>query len=155
MKHVHSYMTDIGLVHVAEEGGAITEVTLPGEKAPVGEMSETPLLERTAVQIYEYLQGRRHGFTVPLAPQGSDFALKVWKEMSSIPYGEVRTYGDLAKAIGRPGAARAVGQACNRNPISIIIPCHRVVGAGGKLTGYAAGLALKERLLRLEKDALL
>ncbi|MHC1710134.1 MAG: methylated-DNA--[protein]-cysteine S-methyltransferase [Methanomassiliicoccales archaeon] len=155
MKHVHRFKTDIGSVHVAEEDGAITEVTLPGEKAPVGEMSKTPLLEMAAVQISEYLQGRRREFTVPLAPQGSEFAMKVWREMLAIPYGTVRTYGEMAEAIGRPKAARAVGQACNRNPISILIPCHRVVGAGGKLTGYAGGLDLKERLLRLERDAIL
>lgn len=155
MKHVHRFKTDIGSVHVAEEDGAITEVTLPGEKAPVGEMSKTPLLEMAAVQISEYLQGRRREFTVPLAPQGSEFAMKVWREMLAIPYGNVCTYGEMAEAIGRPKAARAVGQACNRNPISILIPCHRVVGAGGKLTGYAGGLDLKERLLRLERDAIL
>jgi len=155
LKHVHSFLTDIGSVHVAEEDGAITELTLPGERVPVGEMYKTPLLEMAAVQISEYLQGKRQDFTIPLAPKGSDFAMKVWKEMLAIPYGKVRTYGELAEAIGRPGAARAVGQACNRNPISIIIPCHRVVGAGGKLTGYAGGLDLKERLLELEKDALL
>ena len=110
-------------------------------------------LKKTAAQITEYLAGKRKEFAVPLALNGTEFALKVWKEMSAIPYGEVRTYGELAKAIGRPGAARAVGQACNRNPIPIIVPCHRVVGAGGKLTGYAGGLALKEKLLELEKDA--
>lgn len=155
MKRVHSFMTEIGAVHVAEEDGAITEVTLPGEKAPVGETCRTPLLEMAAVQISEYLHGGRQDFSVPLAPKGSDFAMKVWKEMLAIPYGKVRTYGEMAEAIGRPGAARAVGQACNRNPISILIPCHRVVGAGGKLTGYAGGLALKERLLELERNALL
>jgi methylated-DNA-[protein]-cysteine S-methyltransferase len=118
-------------------------------------MSKTPLLKEAAVQISEYLQGKRQEFALPLAPIGSDFAMKVWKEMLTIPYGKVRTYGEMAEAIGRPGAARAVGQACNRNPISILIPCHRVVGAGGKLTGYAGGLALKERLLELERNALL
>ncbi len=153
MKHVHRFMTDIGSVQVAEENGAITEVMLPGERELVGKLSKTPLLEKAAIQISEYLQGRRQEFTLPLAPQGSDFAMKVWKEMLAIPYGKVRTYGEMAEAIGRPGAARAVGQACNRNPISILIPCHRVVGAGGKLTGYAGGLDLKEKLLRLEKDA--
>jgi len=153
LKHVHSFMTDIGLVHLAEENGAITEAMLPGEKVPAGEISKIPLLEKAAVQMIEYLKGERREFTVPLAPQGSDFAMKVWEEMITIPYGKVRTYGELAEAIGRPGAARAVGQACNRNPISILIPCHRVIGAGGKLTGYAGGLELKERLLRLERDA--
>jgi methylated-DNA-[protein]-cysteine S-methyltransferase len=153
--HVHLFMTDIGPVQVAEENGAITEVRLPGEKAPEGEMTRTPLLEKAAVQMFEYLDGRRREFTLPLAPQGSDFAIRVWKGIMAIPYGTVRTYGELAEAIGRPGAARAVGQACNHNPIAIMIPCHRVVGARGKLTGYAAGLALKERLLELERDALL
>lgn len=155
MRHVHLFMTRIGAMHAVEENGSITEVRLPGEKAPVGEKAVTPLLEMAAVQISEYLAGERKEFTLPLALQGSEFALKVWKEMAAIPYGEVRTYGELAKAIGCPGAARAVGQACNRNPISIIIPCHRVVGTGGKLTGYAAGLALKQKLLELERDAVL
>ena len=153
MKRVHSFMTDIGWVHVAEENGAITEVTLPGEKAPAGEISKTPLLEKASFEISEYLRGERYRFSLPLAPRGSDFAMMVWKEMLTIPYGEVRTYGELAEGIGRPGAARAVGQACNRNPISILIPCHRVVGAGGKLTGYAGGLDLKQKLLELEEDA--
>jgi len=153
LKHVHSFMTEIGTVHVAEEDGAITDVMLPGERMPAGKVACTPLLKKASVQISEYLQGRRQEFSVPLAPQGSDFAMMVWKEMLKIPYGKVRTYGEMAKAIGRPGAARAVGQACNRNPISILIPCHRVVGAGGKLTGYAGGLDLKDKLLRLEKDA--
>lgn len=152
MKFAHCFMTDIGPVHIAEENGAITEVRLPGEREPAGVMSPTPLLEKAAMQIAEYLAGRRREFTVPVAPRGGEFAMKVWGEMAAIPYGQVRTYGELARAIGSPGAARAVGQACNRNPVPIIIPCHRVIGSGGKLTGYAGGLALKERLLRLEED---
>jgi methylated-DNA-[protein]-cysteine S-methyltransferase len=146
-------MTELGAMYAVEENGAITEVRLPGESEPAGERVVTPLLKKTAAQITEYLAGKRKEFAVPLALNGTEFASKVWKEMSAIPYGEVRTYGELAKAIGRPGAARAVGQACNRNPIPIIVPCHRVVGTGGKLTGYAGGLTLKKRLLELEKDA--
>ncbi|KAF5072692.1 Methylated-DNA--protein-cysteine methyltransferase, constitutive [anaerobic digester metagenome] len=153
MRRVHLFMTEIGAMYVVEENGAITEVRLPGETEPVGERKATPLLKKAAVQISEYLAGGRKEFTLPLALNGSEFAMKVWKELARIPYGQVRTYGEMAKAIGRPGAARAVGQACNRNPISIIVPCHRVVGSGGKLTGYAAGLELKERLLELERDA--
>jgi methylated-DNA-[protein]-cysteine S-methyltransferase len=148
-------MTELGEMYAVEENGAITEVRLPGKKEPAGEMVATPLLKKTAAQISDYLAGKRREFTLPLTLNGTEFAMKVWKEMSGIPYGGVRTYGDLAKAIGSPGAARAVGQACNHNPIPIIIPCHRVVGTGGKPTGYAGGLALKERLLELEKDALL
>jgi methylated-DNA-[protein]-cysteine S-methyltransferase len=142
-------------MHVVEENGAIIKVLLPGEKEPIGERKATPLLKKAAAQISEYLAGERKEFSIPLSMEGSEFVLKVWKEMAAIPYGEVRTYGELAKAIGRPGAARAVGQACNRNPIPLIIPCHRVVGTGGRLTGYAGGLGLKERLLELERDALL
>ena len=153
MKRVHHFMTELGAMYAVEENGAITEVRLPGESEPAGERMATPLLKKTAAQITEYLAGKRKEFAVPLALNGTEFASKVWKEMSAIPYGEVRTYGELAKAIGRPGAARAVGQACNRNPIPIIVPCHRVVGTGGKLTGYAGGLTLKKRLLELEKDA--
>lgn len=142
-------------MHVVEENGAIIKVLLPGEKVTVDERKVTPLLEKAAVQISEYLAGERKEFALPLTLEGSEFAMKVWREMATIPFGEVRTYGELAQAIGRPGAARAVGQACNRNPIPIIVPCHRVVGAGGRLTGYAGGLGLKERLLELERDALL
>jgi len=148
-------MTEIGAMHAVEENDAIIEVRLPGERAPAGELMVTPILQNAASQISEYLAGERREFTVPLRLEGSEFDLKVWKEMSAIPYGEVRTYGDLAKAIGDPRAARAVGQACHRNPIPIMVPCHRVVGSDGKLTGYAGGLALKERLLELERDALL
>lgn len=155
MRRVHLFMTELGAMCAAEENGAMIEVRLPGEKEPDGERMATPLLKEAAAQISEYLAGKRREFTIPLALHGTEFAVKVWKEMSAIPYGEVRTYGELAKAIGGPGAARAVGQACNRNPLPIIIPCHRVVGAGGRLTGYAGGLDLKERLLRLEQDAIL
>lgn len=155
MRRVHLFMTGLGAMYAVEENDQLIEVRLPGEKEPAGERTVTPLLQKAAAQISEYVDGTRKKFTIPIALYGTEFAMKVWKEMSAIPYGQVRTYGELAKAIGRPGAARAVGQACNRNPIPIIIPCHRVVGAGGELTGYAGGLALKERLLELERDALL
>lgn len=155
MRRVHHFMTEIGAMYVVEEKGALIEVRLPGEKEPAGERATTPILKKAATQISEYLAGRRMEVNIPIALDGTEFAMKVWKEMSAIPYGEVRTYGELAQVVGPPGAARAVGQACNRNPIPIIVPCHRVVGTGGKLTGYAGGLALKERLLELERDALL
>lgn len=155
MRLFHPFATGIGTMYVVEESGSIIGVRLPGEREPVGEGRVTPLLERAAVQIAEYLAGERKGFDLPIDLSGNEFSMKVWREMVAIPYGEVRTYGELAKAIGRPGAARAVGQACHRNPLPILIPCHRVVGAGGKLTGYAGGLDLKMRLLEMEQDALL
>lgn len=155
MKRFHLFMTEIGAMYAVEENGAIVEVRLPGEREPAGERAATPLLKNAANQITEYLAGTRKEFTFPIKLDGTEFSMKVWKEMSAIPYGEVRTYGELAKAIGRPGAARAVGQACNRNPLPMIVPCHRVIGTGGRLTGYAGGLEIKEQLLRLEKDALL
>ena len=102
-------------------------------------------------QLQEYAEGRRKVFELPLNPIGTPFQQKVWQALLAIPYGETRTYGQIAQAIGMPKAARAVGGACNRNPIGIIIPCHRVIGSNGKLTGYYGGLEFKELLLEHEK----
>ena len=119
------------------------------ELAPDGEVP--PLLRHAARELAEYFAGRRHRFTLPLAPQGTPFQQRVWEALRSIPCGETRTYGQIARQIGRPGASRAVGMANNRNPIAILIPCHRVIGADGRLTGYAAGIEVKARLLELER----
>ncbi|RKR89296.1 methylated-DNA-[protein]-cysteine S-methyltransferase [Micromonospora pisi] len=108
---------------------------------------------RSAVlaQLRAYFTGELTDFTVPLSvTRGSDFERAVWREMTTIPYGEMRTYGEVATALGDPGAARAVGVACNRNPIPVIVPCHRIVGAGGKLVGFGGGLPRKRHLLELE-----
>jgi len=102
-------------------------------------------------QLLDYEKGDRRGFDIPLAPRGTPFQLKVWNALLNIPYGETRTYQEIAQAIGQPKAARAVGGACHRNPIGIIIPCHRVIGSNGKLTGYYGGLDLKQQLLTHEK----
>ena len=102
-------------------------------------------------ELREYFAGTRRAFTLPLAPAGTPFQQEVWAALREIPYGETRTYGQIAARIGRPKACRAVGMANNRNPIGIVVPCHRVVGASGALVGYAAGLAVKESLLRLER----
>ena len=102
-------------------------------------------------ELRAYFAGELTGFTVPLSVRrGSEFERAVWREMTAIPYGETRTYGEIASAVGDPGAARAVGVACNRNPIPVIVPCHRIVGAGGKLVGFGGGLPRKRRLLELE-----
>lgn len=120
------------------------ESTTPEERA-------CRLLWQAAAELGEYFAGWRRNFTLPLAPRGTEFQLRVWNELRRIPCGETRTYGEIARAIGQPRACRAVGMANNRNPIAILIPCHRVIGSNGSLTGYAAGLAIKRQLLELER----
>ncbi|GAA3747406.1 methylated-DNA--[protein]-cysteine S-methyltransferase [Micromonospora maritima] len=114
-------------------------------------------LARLAVaELRAYFAGELTDFTMPVvAPHGSEFERAVWREMTGIPYGETKTYGEVAKAVGDPGAARAVGVACNRNPIPVLVPCHRIVGAGGKLVGFGGGLSRKVTLLELEASAAL
>ncbi|MFI5005253.1 MAG: methylated-DNA--[protein]-cysteine S-methyltransferase [Solirubrobacterales bacterium] len=101
-------------------------------------------------QLEEYFAGERREFDLELALDGSPFQLEVWRELRAIPYGETASYGEIAAAVGQPGAARAVGGANNRNPIAIVVPCHRVIGASGSLTGYGGGLPRKQQLLALE-----
>ena len=113
--------------------------------------SISPVSQLAAAQLQEYFAGTRKIFTFPIELRGTPFQISVWKELSLIPYGETRTYGDIARAIGNPKAVRAVGMACNRNPIWIAIPCHRVIGSNKKLTGYAGGLTMKDALLNLER----
>lgn len=107
--------------------------------------------DKAAAQLQEYLDGHRTSFDLPLCPFGSDFQNRVWSQLMEIPWGKIRTYGEIATAINMPGAARAVGQAANKNPIWIMIPCHRLVGKGNKLTGYAGDTDMKQILLNLEQ----
>lgn len=110
-----------------------------------------PLLTEAAEQLKAYFAGELQEFTLPLSVRGgSDFERAVWQQLTRIPYGEMQTYGEVAKIVGDAGAARAVGTACNRNPIAIVVPCHRVVGAGGKMVGFGGGIPLKRHLLELE-----
>lgn len=145
--------TPVGAIGLEEENGAIVRLLLPGAPAPRIACHETPLLTEGKRQLLEYLAGVRRVFDLPLAPKGTEFYRSVWRALEEIPYGETRSYRDIAQTVGRPKAVRAVGQANHNNPIPIIIPCHRVVGANGSLTGYGGGLDLKERLLRLEAGA--
>lgn len=146
------HQTPAGAIVIVENGTAVTHVFFSRMAQPEHvEWGETPLLRQTASQLDEYFQGSRRAFDVPLSPQGTEFEQTVWKALQTIPYGETRSYGDVARQIGRPSACRAVGHANNRNPIGIIIPCHRVIGANGKLTGYASGLTIKQYLLELEQ----
>jgi methylated-DNA-[protein]-cysteine S-methyltransferase len=110
-----------------------------------------PLLEAAREQLGRWFEGERTDFDLPLRPRGTPFQVEVWRALSSIPYGETRTYSEVAQTLGRPGASRAVGAANARNPISIVVPCHRVVGAGGALTGYAGGVDRKRWLLEHER----
>lgn len=129
---------------------ALTSIAFGGAEDGGG-APPSALLARTARELEEYFAGGRRTFTVPLAPAGTDFQRKVWAALRTIPYGETVSYADVARRIGKPGAAIAVGQANGRNPIPIIVPCHRVIGSDGKLVGYAGGLEIKKALLRLEK----
>jgi methylated-DNA-[protein]-cysteine S-methyltransferase len=104
-----------------------------------------------AKQIDEFFAGKRQGFDFPLAPRGSEFQKRVWSELIKIPFGETISYGELARRIGNPAASRAVGRANATNPIALIVPCHRVIGTNGKLTGYAGGIELKDKLLVWER----
>ncbi len=140
-------------LRVIEEENTVTELKILREPEPVPEgfmKQDTPLLLEAKRQLEEYFAGLRAAFSLPLAPKGTEFQKRVWRELENIPYGKTSTYGQIAEAIGNPNASRAVGGANHHNPIAIMIPCHRVIGADGRLTGYAGGLDIKETLLRLE-----
>lgn len=125
-----------------------------GYQVPDGcQAGGSELSDRTARQLEEYFAGRRTLFDLPLEPAGTQFQKSVWQALCRIPYGKTRTYGQIAQEVGNPNASRAVGSANHNNPIHVIIPCHRVIGAGGALTGYAGGLEMKEKLLRLEQSS--
>ena len=144
------YKTSIGWISIEDNGKALTQINFEGASGETcGE--ETIITEMALRQLEEFFAGKRKVFALPLSPEGTEFMQKVWQALASIPYGEVRTYGDVAKQIGAPKAYRAVGMACNRNPLPIIVPCHRVIGANGRLVGYAGGLETKATLLALEK----
>ena len=145
-----SFATPFGEMALGEEDSAIVRLYLPNTPTPRLMPHETPLLREGRRQILEYLAGERRFFDLPLAPQGTPFQLRVWSALRDIPYGQTRAYRDIAQSIGCPRGFRAVGLACYRNPIPILIPCHRVVGANGAPSGYAGGSELKCALLRLE-----
>lgn len=145
--------TKFGQIGIAEKEGNLTHIFFGNTVQPIEyELSETPLLLRAAAQIDEYFAGNRKVFDLPLQPEGSAFEKSVWEALRTIPYGETRSYGEIAKQIGSPKAFRAVGHANSRNPLSIVVPCHRVIGGDGKLTGYAGGLDMKKALLLLERQ---
>jgi methylated-DNA-[protein]-cysteine S-methyltransferase len=150
------YETPIGEIGIAETNDKITHLFFKHEELEElneknQELVETPILAEAAQQLKEYFDGKRHKFNLPLAPEGTDFMKRVWKALLTIPYGETRSYKEVAMMTGNVKACRAVGMANNRNPISIIIPCHRVIGTNGDLVGYGSGLDKKTYLLELER----
>ena len=149
-----SIYSPIGLLTLAGQGDCLTNLVLEAAAHPPSERSHWVEDKRAfpdaVAQIEEYFAGERTSFDIALAPHGTNFQQRVWDALCEIPYGETRSYGEIARQIGQPRAARAVGLANARNPIPIIVPCHRVIGAKGSLTGYAGGLETKGALLDLE-----
>lgn len=156
MKNAYIYQTRIGSFLIAGDCQGITDITLFHEKdreSLSGKyiLAETEHLKEAAIQLAEYLEGTRKDFTIRLNPQGTPFRQKVWEALREIPYGETRSYKQIAEAIGNGKASRAVGMANHHNPIMCIIPCHRVIGANGSMVGYAGGIEIKKQLLLLEQ----
>ena len=146
------YESPVGALTILAEKKGIRAIKF-GEDEEVKSTGKANEMTRWAVkELEEYFQGKRKEFTVPCGPEGTDFQKRVWEALTRIPYGETRTYKEIAVEIGNPGASRAVGMANNKNPVPIIIPCHRVIGSDGKLTGYAGGLEVKEFLQNLERE---
>ena len=153
MTAVFYYQTELGVISIEENGTALTKVYFGEPQLQCeADLRETALLQEAGQQVKEYLAGVRKDFTLPLDPEGTDFQQRVWAALQEIPYGETRTYGEIAVSVGCLQGARAVGLANNKNPLLLFIPCHRVVGIKGKLVGYAGGIAAKEYLLKLEKQ---
>ena len=137
-----------GLSHVLFDGQEPGDVGLPDD---LPEVDDDPILEEAARQLVEYFAGDRREFDLPLDLRGTEFQRAAWTALADVPYGETRSYGEQADAIGRPGASRAVGAANGKNPVPIVLPCHRIIGADGSLTGFGGGLAVKQRLLGHEQ----
>jgi methylated-DNA-[protein]-cysteine S-methyltransferase len=138
-------------LRVVSSTTGLLAITFPPFGAGEGEPSpRDPIIQETARQLHAYFAGKLRQFDLPLEPQGTDFQRTVWRQLEHIPFGETRSYRQIADAVGAPKAVRAVGAANGANPIPIVLPCHRVIGSSGKLVGYGGGLELKKRLLRLE-----
>lgn len=154
-KKAYFYDTPIGRIGIAENGRAITNLFFSHTVAPGAYvLEETELLREAWRQLSAYFTEKRTVFFLPLEPEGTVFERSVWEALQAIPYGQTATYREIARSIGREHACRAVGRANGRNPISIFIPCHRVIGSDGSLTGYAGGLEVKRYLLALEQQVL-
>lgn len=149
MKKYAFYKTELGYFKIAYENRTV--FCLKCVNGIDDENNPSAVSDLAFLQVREYLDGNRTGFDFPYELHGTEFQMKVWKALCDIPYGETRSYRDIAEVIGNSKASRAVGMANHRNPMCIVVPCHRVIGANGKLTGYAGGLDMKKRLLELEQ----
>jgi methylated-DNA-[protein]-cysteine S-methyltransferase len=158
MSYYTTFDSPIGELLLVGDGEAVARLHMMGSRHPVAADPAWRRDERAfgdvRSQLEEYFAGERQSFDVPLQMAGSEFELRVWEALRAIPYGETASYGEIAAGIGSPGAARAVGLANGRNPIAVIVPCHRVIGADGSLTGYGGGLERKRLLLYLEAGVL-
>ncbi|MBQ3190869.1 MAG: methylated-DNA--[Bacteroides sp] len=148
MIYQYSYETILGPVTFVEEDGTLLAIST--HRSFEGMVQETSLIKEAHLQFSEYLKGERKEFDIPFRMKGTKFQKQVWTALCEIPYGETRSYKQIAEAIGNPKAVRAVGMANNQNPLLVLVPCHRVIGINGQLVGYAGGLDKKEFLLRLE-----
>ena len=140
----------IGQLRLVADNRGLTAIEFAGRHGSQGRRARNPVLDETQKQLAEYFAGQRRLFTITLAADGTDFQRQVWAALGDIPWGECRSYRDIAQQLGKPRAMRAVGAANGKNPIPIIVPCHRVIGSDGSLTGYAGGLEAKQLLLALE-----
>lgn len=141
--------TEIGTIYLCADESGLTTLTTNKQDAPLVKVP-SGILKQAVKELEEYLAGKRKTFSIPLNPKGTEFQKSVWKELSRIPYGETICYEELARRIKKPKAVRAVGAANGKNPLWLIVPCHRVIGKNGSLTGYAGGLSVKKKLLLLE-----
>jgi len=145
----------LGTLRLSADSGALVAIRFDADGPGPGNVSrDSSLLERAADQLAAWFAGTRVDFDLPLRPNGTEFQRTVWAEVARIPFGQTRSYGDIARSIGHPDAVRAVGAANGRNPLPLVIPCHRVIGADGALTGYAGGLERKRWLLARERPQL-
>lgn len=153
MEHTTSIESPVGRLVLVSDGVSLTAVHFGGGSAAgrrAGADDRAAPFPQARRELAEYFAGRRTRFELPLAPGGTPFQRRVWEALRQIPHGATATYGEIARAVGSPRAVRAVGAACARNPLAIVVPCHRVVGSDGTLTGYAGGVARKRTLLDLE-----
>jgi len=151
MLNMMTMSSPLGALRLYAATDELVGLYLPARPAPPGVARRVDVLRSAAAQLAEYFAGQRHVFDLPLRPRGTSFQALVWGALMQIRVGETRSYRELAHAIGRPAASRAVGAANGQNPIAIIVPCHRLIGSNGELTGYAGGLAMKRWLLDHER----
>ena len=144
------FSAPIGRLRLLCDGAALLAIEFEGQHSAGGRAQKDSVLQRACEQLHEYFCGKRQVFNLPLAAQGTAFQQQVWRALQNIPFGQLCSYSDIAERIGKPRAVRAVGAANGKNPIPIVVPCHRVIGSDGKLTGYAGGLKAKQKLLELE-----